>query len=270
MRRVFIAIVSGFFMLFAFTQCGENLADTERNEINLSAISEGLNALLIDGEPSMENVSDHFSTMYGVDLHAEFQKIEASFISDQSKSNAKTAEIDLYNFQATLDNVGISEGSYSYDYFTQLSGIFENGIYEEWEIETMINNMRNEISNNYLLSSYERNNLLMAWDALIINYDGLINASYSIYDGSVYATAKTKGWFRTAWRVVRSVILTAGVGFAVGFIASGGNPIGGIVGAVINGGAATADAIFNDYCHFAMQCDGGWRQECSTGYCAPY
>lgn len=38
---------------------------------------------------------------------------------------------------------------------------------------------------------------------------------------------------------------------------------GGPVGAI-------TDSWANNYCHFAMQCDGGWRQSCSSGECAPY
>lgn len=81
---------------------------------------------------------------------------------------------------------------------------------------------------------------------------------------------RTQSWFINAWRWVRSVIVTAGVGFAVGYLSLGLNPTAGIIGAIVAGGAAIADAWANDYCHFALQCDGGWRQECSTGQCAPY
>ncbi len=264
--------VLSLFLLFMFTHCEENnLERLKEKEIELSAISEGLKTFIGDGNASMKNVSEYFSKQYNLDFDAEFQKIKPKFIAAGHKDiAARTKEIDLYNFQEILHNNGITYGSYSYDYLSRLSGIFENGVYEEWEIQNIIYQMRNEISNNYSMSSYEKSNLLSTWDVLTANYNGLVEVSYSLYNGEIYAMARTQGWFRNAWRVVRSVVLTAAVGFTVGFIASGGNPIGGVVGAIITGGAAIADAWANDYCHFAMQCDGGWRQECSTGQCAPY
>lgn len=128
--------------------------------------------------------------------------------------------------------------------------------------------MRNEIASNHLLNSYERNNLLSTWDAVIANYSGLLEVSYSLYNGQIYTIARTQGWFRTAWRVIRSVVLTAAVGLIVGFYTCG--PPCAIVGAVVMGVVAIADAWANNYCHFAMQCDGGWRQDCSSGVCMAY
>jgi len=264
------SIVLSLSLLFVFTHCEENnLEKPKEKEIKLSAISEGLKAFIGDGRASMKNVSEYFSKQYNLDFDAEFQKIKPKFISAGHKDiAARTEEIDLCNFQEVLNNNGITYGSYSHDYLSRLSGIFENGIYEEWEIQNIIYQMRNEIVNNYSISSYEKSNLLSAWDALTTNYNGLVEVSYSIYNGEIYAMARTQGWFRTAWRKVRSVVLTAVVGALVGWSTAG--PVGAIVGAIVMGGVAIADAWANDYCHFAMQCDGGWRQDCSSGDCMPY
>ncbi|MFN7405071.1 MAG: hypothetical protein ACK5SL_00870 [Cyclobacteriaceae bacterium] len=266
------SIVLSLFLLFMFTHCKENNSEIpNKKEIEISAISEGLKAFIGDGKVSMRNVFGYFSNHYNFDFDAEFQKLKPKFASGkQNNPSARTQEIDLYNFQEILNNNGITYGSHSHDYLSRLSGIFENGVYDESEIQSVISQMRNEISNNYSMSSYEKGNLLSTWDVLTTNYNGLVEVSYSLYNGEIYAMARTQGWFRNAWRVVRSVVLTAAVGFVVGFIASGGNPIAGKVGAIIAGGAAIADAWANNYCHFAMQRDGGWRQECSTGQCAPY
>ena len=60
------------------------------------------------------------------------------------------------------------------------------------------------------------------------------------------------------------------MGVVIGLVASGGNPIAAIVGGTIMGIVAVVDAGANGYCHFAMQCDGGWRQDCASGVCMPY
>lgn len=49
----------------------------------------------------------------------------------------------------------------------------------------------------------------------------------------------------------------------------GGYP-GVAIGATVAGSTAIADYRSNNYCHFALQCDGGWRQDCMTGECMPY
>jgi len=262
-------VVLNLLLLFVFTHCEENLQKPKKEkEIEVSAISEGLKAFIGDGNASMKNVSDYFSSQYNFDFDAEFQKLKPKFASGKHNDpSARTQEIDLYNFQEILNSNGITYGSYSYDYLSRLSGIFENGIYEDWEVKNIIYNMKNEIANNYAMSAPERSNLLNTWDALTSNYNGLVDVSYSIYNGEIYAMARTKGWFRTAWRVLRSVVLTAAVGVFIGATISGP---GAIVGAIVMGVVAITDAWANDYCHFAFQCDGGWRQECSTGNCAPY
>lgn len=256
-------------LLFVFTHCEENVQKPKQAKLmEVSAISEGLKAFIGDGNASMKNISDYFTSEYNFDFNAEYQKLRPKFVSEKHKDvAARTQEIDLYNFQDILNSNGISYGSYSYDYLSRLSGIFENGIYEEWEVQNIISQMRNEITNNYSISPSEKSNLLNTWDALTVNYNGLIEVSYSIYNGEIYAMARTQGWFRTAWRVVRSVVLTAAVGAIIGATISGP---GAIVGAIVMGVVAITDAWANDYCHFAFQCDGGWRQECSTGNCAPY
>ncbi|MBX2897097.1 MAG: hypothetical protein KF763_16745 [Cyclobacteriaceae bacterium] len=257
-------------LLFVFTHCEENVQKLKKEkEIEITAISEGLKAFIGDGNASMKNVSDYFANQYNFNFDAEFQKLKPKFVSGKQDNHpsARTQEIDLYNFQEILNSNGIAYGSYSYDYLNRLSVIFENGIYEQWEVQNIISQMRNEISNNYSMSASERSNLLNTWDALTSNYNGLVDVSYSIANGEIMAIARTKGWFRTAWRIVRSVVLTAAVGAIIGATISGP---GAIVGAIVMGVVAITDAWANDYCHFAFQCDGGWRQECSTGNCAPY
>ncbi|NBW34817.1 MAG: hypothetical protein EBR30_07320 [Cytophagia bacterium] len=255
--------------MFTLTQCNENLEAPKESKIEITDISNGLKAFIGKGEMSMENVSAYFSYQHNVDFMTEYQKISEKFTKQDIHGYhvGRVNEIDLYNFQSILDGSGISYGSHSYDYLATLSGIFENGVYEEWEIHDQLNQMRNDILGNYSIPAYEKNNLLATWDALLANYEGLVQVSYSIFSEQGYPVARTQGWFRNAWRIVRSVILTAGVGALVG------SPLGlpgAVVGAIVMGAVAITDAWANDYCHFAMQCDGGWRQECSTGECSPY
>lgn len=264
------SIALSLLLLFMFTHCEEsNLEKPKEKEMELSAITEGLKAFMGDGNASMKNVSEYFSKQYHLDFDKEFQKLKPKFtVVKHNDPSARTQEIDLYNFQEILNSNGITYGSYSYDYLSRLSGIFENGIYEDWEVQNIIYQMRNEIANNYAMSSSERSSLLNTWDALTSNYSGLVDVSYSLYNGEIMAIARTQGWFRTAWRVVRSVVLTAVVGAVIGWYGAG--PIGAIVGAVVMGAVAITDAWANDYCHFAFQCNGGWRQDCSSGDCMPY
>ncbi len=268
-NSVKLKFLMGLLLILTLTQCNENLETSKERKIDITEISNGLKAFIGNGENSMENVSAYFLNHHQVDFIDEYEKISSKFIKQEPNEyhTGRMNDIDLYNFQDILDENGISYGSHSHDYLSTLSNIFENGIYEEWEIHNQLNQMRNNILNNYSIPYYEKNNLLTTWDALIINYEGLIQVSYSIYSEQEYSMARTQGWFRNAWRVVRSVILTAGVGALIGSTAG---PIGAIVGGIVMGAVAITDVWANDYCHFAMQCDGGWRQECSTGECAPY
>lgn len=260
-------MVLSLLLLCMFTHC-EEVPEPKEKEIELSAISEGLKAFIGDGHASMGNVSDYFRKQYKLDFDAEVQKVQPVFLVGANRNMAaRTAEIDLYNFQEILNNHGITYGSYSYDYLARLSGIFENGIYEQWEIQDMIYGMRNEILNNEVIPATEKSNLLATWDALMANYNGLVEVSYAIVNGEINTMARTQNWFRNAWRVVRSVFVSVVVGTMVGATAGGS---GAIIGAIVTAVAAIADAWANDYCHFAMQCAGGWRQECSSGACAPY
>ena len=265
LRNVWLAIV----LLLVFTHCDESFPKPKGKTIEVSAISDGLKAFTGDGNASMKNVSDFLSKEYNIDFDAEYKKLKPKFVvgAGTNKDLARMKEIDLAGFQDILNNNGITYGSYSYDYLIRLSNVFENGVYEEWETQNIINQMRDEITNNYSIPADEKSNLLSTWDGLKINYSGLVQVAHSINNGEVYAVARTQGWFKSVWRVVRSVILTAAVGALVGAAAGS---VGLVIGAIVMGAVAITDAALNDYCHFAMQCDGGWRQECSTGQCAPY
>lgn len=84
----------------------------------------------------------------------------------------------------------------------------------------------------------------------------------------VYSNERTLGWFSSkVWRVIRSVVIAATIGAMIGLTEG---PYVAIAAAVVMGAAAYADAAANDYCHFAVQCSGGWRQDCDTGECKPY
>lgn len=127
--------------------------------------------------------------------------------------------------------------------------------------------MRSDIANDFTMPQYERASLLSAWDAVITNYEGLLQISYAIFSGEIYAIARTEGWFSNAWRIFRSVVLLAAVGALIGFTMG---LTGAIVGAIVMGIVGITDAWANGNCHFAMQCDGGWRQSCSSGECRPF
>jgi|DewCreStandDraft_4_1066084.scaffolds.fasta_scaffold115306_2 RNAse (barnase) inhibitor barstar len=258
------------FNLFLLSACEQTIQQPDKpKEVALGAISEGLKAFVNKGTLSMDNVNAYFAEKYAFDFDKEHRKFISQILPPRNKdASFRIQEIDLYNFQEILDYNGITPESTTYGYLASLSNIFNGGIYEDWEIYNLIHEMRADIADDFSMPDYERANLLHTWDVLITNYEGFLQISYAIFAGEIYSMARTQGWFRKAWRIFRSVVLVAAVGAMIGWFAGG--PVGAIILAIIMGTVAITDAWANNYCHFAMQCDGGWRQSCSSGECTPY
>jgi hypothetical protein len=265
--RTIRALTLAFLLALSFG-CEEAVIKTSSKPLAATAIAEALNAFIGNGSASLTHVNSYFFKQYNLDFESEFQKLRPYFISGNNNyPSAKVQEITLYNLQNILNDNGIHYGSASYNYLAALSDIFNDGLYEEDGVEELIYEMRNEIAQDYTMDDSERNNLLATWDALLVNHDGLVQVTQAVFNGEIYAMARTQGWLRNAWRIFRSVVLLAAVGALIG--ATFGLT-GVIVGAVVMGIVAITDAWANGYCHYALQCDGGWRQSCSTGECMPY
>jgi hypothetical protein len=214
----------------------------------------------------MDEISNFVKLKYDINLEDEYKKISPYFFSVNSEDkNVRINEINMNDISLILENAGISKTSESYNYLIQLSNLFENDELDEHEILNGLNGLKFDIEDNLTISTAEKERLILTSTLLVNNFLDIVDNLYSMEGG--LQGGRNKGWLKKAWRIVRSVVVTAGVGALIG--ASAG-AVGAIVGGIVMGAVAITDAAANDYCHYAMQCDGGWRQSCTTGECAPY
>jgi hypothetical protein len=104
------SIALSMVLLFVFTRCEDGYVEKPKEkEIELAAISGGLKAFIGDGNASMKNVSVYFAEQYNLDFDAEVQKIKPMLVVGNKPLAARTAEIDLHNFQEILHNNGITQ-----------------------------------------------------------------------------------------------------------------------------------------------------------------
>lgn len=260
------------FLLFTFfllLSCHEDqLSNTDNypNSILQSKILGESLAKFNISSGSMDEISYYIKLKYDINLEEEYKKISQYFFSANSEDiKVRIKEININDISIILENAGIYKESYSYNYLVQLSNLFENDEIEEGELQNSLNNLKINIENDFTIPAEEKERLILTSTLLANNFQEILDNLYSLEGGS--QGVRTKGWFKKVWRIVRSVVVTAGVGVLIG--ASAG-AVGAIVGGIVMGAVAITDAAANDYCHYAMQCDGGWRQSCTTGECTPY
>lgn len=213
---------------------------------------------------SMQIVAEYTKARYGLDFNNRYNQMLPSFLTDHPlRLEVRGQDISMADVSLILQKNDIAPTSPIYQYLEVMISLFDI----EQEADDMINGfrmLRNRVMQDPWLDKPDRERLDMTFALIMSNYHGLVDAASNIRTSS---DARTQGWFSKVWRIVRSVVITASLGAMIG--ARYGED-GAIVGAVILGAAAIADAAANDNCHFALQCSGGWRQDCSTGECKPY
>lgn len=214
----------------------------------------------------MSEVAAFVKAEYNINFDKEYEQLLPYFSDNRERNkSARGLDVTISDLAGVLESAGISESSESYNYLVQVSSLFEDEQLTEEQILNELTRLKNQIETNNSIVLGEKEKLLMVSTLLLNNFTEIADNLYTSEGG--VAGGRTNGWLQKAWRVVRSVVLTAGVGALVGAAAG---PVGAIVGAIVVGAVAITDAAANNYCHFAMQCAGGWRQDCATGVCAPY
>jgi hypothetical protein len=263
--KIVILIVTIFVLLACSQEQPSTLKKPDHDILNSNLLAVSLDKYKNGGE-SMNEVATFLRGEYDINYDEEYDRLLPHFnLKNNLNKSARGMDIAMSDLSPILENAGISESSQAYDYLVKVSNLFEDEQLAEEQIRSRLNEFRNQIENNALINSAEKERLLATSTLLLHNFSGIADNLYESEGG--IAGGRTNGWLRRAWRVVRSVVLTAAVGALVG--ASMG-PKGAIVGAIVMGAVAITDVAANNHCHFAMQCDGGWRQNCTTGVCTPF
>jgi hypothetical protein len=193
------------------------------------------------------------------------------------KSTSDSTMLDLITMMA---NAGISKQSSSYEYVKEVAHIFNGENHADPEtILPKLDELKEHVTEDKTLSQSDKSALLGLTDMLHNNYEGLVH----MIEGSDHhvgesANGRTQCFFCSAWRVIRSVVVTVvAVAIVTAAIAvSAFGPLafipGLIVGAVIGGAWSIYDAIANDTCYYAMNCgtddsEAAGIQRCSSGAC---
>ncbi|SHG64190.1 hypothetical protein SAMN04488109_1201 [Chryseolinea serpens] len=204
-------------------------------------------------------------TLYGIDFDGEYAKIIPLFSSVHSlQVEERGQDIEMRDIAAMLERNEMGPETRSYHHLENLVRLFDDE-QSNASVIGAFNRFKDQIISDPELSDSEKRRLVMALTTIASNYDGIAKGiTSSMREAS---NERTQGLFNRVWRVIRSVIITSTIGAAIG--ATEG-PVGAIIGAAVTTTAAVSDAQFNHNCHFALQCDGGWRQDCMTGECKPY
>lgn len=214
----------------------------------------------------MRNISTLAKSSYGFDFDVEYGRVISRLTATGPLQIAALGQdIALSDMALVLQNSGVIQGTPSYRYLENIMNLFDS---ERSIIEMAwaFNSLRDIVMLDETMTQPDRDRLAMTFTLLINNYDGIVKGiKAGLEDAS---SERTEGFFNSrVWRVIRSVVVAVVIGTMIG-ITEG--PYVAVAAAVVAGAAAYADAAVNDNCHFAVQCSGGWRQDCNTGECKPY
>ena len=127
-------------------------------------------------------------------------------------------------------------------------------------VNNAIKEQKSNVKANCCLSVKEK-------DMLITMLNTFADNISAVYDFAEKSKPTPNGRFRLKrfFRKVRSIMVTTVVAAGAGFLTAG--PAGAIIGASAALIGSTLDILFNNRCHYAMQCEKGWEQDCDTGEC---
>lgn len=254
-------------------QNAEPEAKSHSNQELLSstAVAESL-SVYKESYGSLPAMSDFMHSRYAIDFNAGYERLMPYFYPSHKNEQITTSvSVAIGAVDEILSNMDIDEYSSFYKYLQNVTNLFEGGLLSEDEIVVELKKLKVGILQNNQIDDSEKDKLAIVATLVHLNFTGMVDV---VADGDkINSTARTQGWFNKVWRVVRSVVVTAALGAIVGALATdeGGNTIvNAVIGSAIGGVAAAIDATVNDHCHFALQCSGGWRQNCNSGDCEPY
>jgi len=214
---------------------------------------------------SIQEITDFTKASYNVDFGLEYEKMRSHFIVDQDfETNARGSDIVMSNMPTVLKRHGIVVGTPVYQFLENMSALFDSEA-SNAQMAVEFKLLKEQAVSDKSLNESDRGKIVSALTLITSNYNGIVAVVSKAFRQA--SGGRSQGLFSVVWRVVRSVVVTAAVGALMGI--PGGYPAIAI-GATIAGSAAIADYRVNDYCHFALQCGGGWRQDCMTGECKPY
>lgn len=225
---------------------------------------------------SIDQVAVYLKDNYQIDFYKEGEKLPQliPYVNYSKKIHAGgriNEEMSFADIQGLLDAQGYTQTTATFNYLADVSALFEGGVLSPDQVYSGMVNLRVQVENNYSISESERFGISTVGQIVESNFYQIIDV-VSQDEGAMVrqrSGLRTASWnWGAIWRVTRSIVLTSTVGALIGFVTYG--PYGALIGGVVMSIVANADAVFNGYCHFAMQCDGGWRQECISGDCAPY
>jgi hypothetical protein len=225
-----------------------------------------------ENDGSLSAMRDFLNSEYGIDFNAGYEMLMPYFKPTHSNKKGNTvSEVDMGAVDEILFSLGVGTSSPIYEYLQNVSGLFDGGLLSEDEIRVELETLKAGILQNDKMTDKEKDKLATVATVVLVNFTGIVDVVADGYTAG--SEERTQGWFNKVWRVVRSVVVTAALGAIVGALSTdedGNVIVNAVVGSAIGGVAAIVDAAANDHCHFALQCSGGWRQNCSSGECEPY
>ena len=241
-------------------------------ELLSSTVVADVMSVYMENDGSLPAMGNFMNSRYDIDFSAGYKMLMPYFNPTRGDKAANTiSEVNIGAVDEILFNMGVGNSSPIYEYLQNVSGLFDGGLLSEDEITIELKKLKVGILQNDGIEDKEKDKLATVATLVHLNFTGIVDV---VADGDKAGSVeRTQGWFNKVWRVVRSVVVTAALGAIVGALSTeeGGNVIVSvIIGSAIGGVAAIVDAAANDHCHFAMQCSGGWRQNCSSGECEPY
>ena len=215
---------------------------------------------------SMQNIPALAKISYEFDFDVEYGKVISRLTTTHLLQVASLGQdLAMSDMALVLQNNGVIQGTPSYRYLENIMNLFDS----ERSVVDMagaFNRLRSAVLSDETVTKLDRDRLAMTFTLLINNYDGIVKGIEASLKAA--SSERTEGFFTSrVWRVIRSVVVAVSIGVMVG-VSEG--PYVAVAAAVVMGAAAYADAAVNDNCHFAVQCSGGWRQDCNTGECKPY
>src|SRR6218665_1019292 len=233
-----------------------------------------------DKDFNMGKLEQLLKTQYNVDLWDEMRKLGLEVPAVVTPA-ARAAGINV-DPAVFFERLNIGEESKLYPYLIELT----NSVTEETTPEMLkstLTSIESRLEMDINIPMKEKESFCAALLLITTNINSIEQALLAT---TATVGGRTNGWFRTLWRVVRSVVVTTVLGAAIGALkrADGGGIVS-LVGAVVGGALAFHSAITamsNDTCYAAYGCNEspqggipslansfstGWRQSCVTGAC---
>lgn len=227
---------------------------------------------------SIMEVSNYIKAEYNVQHFDKYYSFlvpytKATAVQAARQSGSDSTMLDL---NTMMHNAGITKDSQSYKYVKSVSDIFDGKTHSDPEtILPKLTDLKENVSNSSNITDQDKSALISLTNMLSSNYEELVHMIEANH-GHKNDAGRVQCFFCSAWRVIRSVVVTV---VATALVAAAIlNPVFGVgvvlalkIGAVIGGVWSTVAAV-NDVCYYSIGCltgdpESAGNQYCSSGDC---